>query len=286
VTDSLPISDIVIGERVRKDMGDLAGLAESIKRHGLLHPVVVKKDNALISGHRRIEAARLLGWQEIPVTIIEVEDLLSAERDENEVRKDFTPTEAVEIGRLIEERERPLVEARRRQKISATMRGEMIVKNRDLEGMTVGATAKAVGMSGTSYFKAKEVVAAAEADPDKFGDLPAKMDETGNVYGTHRELQQRGGLKKNGKRRGVRNDKTAAYDPKSKGQIQRAEAQKNRMVSSLSIVTGHCRGLEELDVLMALSVCTKQEIKTWAKKSRDLSVAFRDFARKLEKGIK
>lgn len=108
----MKIDNIIVGDRVRKDMGDLATLAASIKQHGLLHPVVVKRDRTLVAGHRRIEAVRHLGWREIPVTVIDVEDLLSAERDENTERKDFTPTEAVAIGKLIEEQH--LHEAKRK----------------------------------------------------------------------------------------------------------------------------------------------------------------------------
>ena len=63
------IDDIIIGKRARKDMGDLEGLAASIKRHGLLHPIVIKRDNTLIAGHRRIEAVRLNGDKNIAVTI-------------------------------------------------------------------------------------------------------------------------------------------------------------------------------------------------------------------------
>ena len=39
--------------RFRKDPGDLRPLIESIKRHGLLHPVVISEDNKLICGRRR-----------------------------------------------------------------------------------------------------------------------------------------------------------------------------------------------------------------------------------------
>ena len=46
-------------------------------------------------------------------------------------------------------------------------------------------------MGAPKYTQAKAVVAAAESNPEKFGDLPAKMDDTGNVYGTHRELERR-----------------------------------------------------------------------------------------------
>ena len=64
------IGAIVIGERHRKDMGDVASLAKSIHEIGLLHPVVVTPDGTLIAGARRIAACRMLGWQDIPVRIL------------------------------------------------------------------------------------------------------------------------------------------------------------------------------------------------------------------------
>lgn len=189
------LDQIVIGERVRKDMGDLKGLAESIKRHGLLHPVVVKADKTLVAGHRRVEAVKLLGWDTVPVTPIDVEDLLSAERDENAERKDFTPTEAVAIGALIEERERPHAEQARRdagRKAHAVRRGDAVAGQYPTTRLSVAdKAAAALGMERKRYTRAKEIVAAAAADPEKFGDLPAQMDETQNVLGTHRELLRR-----------------------------------------------------------------------------------------------
>lgn len=192
----LAIDAIVIGERVRKDMGDLRSLADSIATHGLLHPVVVNNSCTLIAGHRRLEAVKLLGWDAVPVTFVEVADLLSAERDENAARKDFTPTEAVAIGRLIEEEHRKKIETRdstpEGRRIYAP-KGTSTLKEAEVEkfGETTKTASKAVGMSETSYYRAKAVVAAAEADPEKFCDLPERMDETGNVAGTHREMQRR-----------------------------------------------------------------------------------------------
>ncbi len=185
----MSIDEIVIGERVRKDMGDLQSLAASMQQHGLLHPPVVKSDNTLVAGHRRIAAARLLGWKEIAVTVINVEDLLAAERDENAERKDFTPTEAVAIGRLIEEQERPVIEQCRRENISATKRGHPVQLHSVSDGRK--SASEAVGLSGSTYYRAKAVVSAAEADPEKLGDLPEAMDRTGNVSGTHREMERR-----------------------------------------------------------------------------------------------
>jgi ParB family transcriptional regulator, chromosome partitioning protein len=52
----MKISDIKIGNRFRKDLGDIQNLADSIREIGLLQPVVVNENNDLIAGQRRIEA--------------------------------------------------------------------------------------------------------------------------------------------------------------------------------------------------------------------------------------
>jgi hypothetical protein len=57
--------------RYREDMGDVRLLAESIKRVGLLHPVVVTRDGKLIAGGRRLAAFTELGRKQIPVTIVD-----------------------------------------------------------------------------------------------------------------------------------------------------------------------------------------------------------------------
>ena len=40
-SDTRPVNSIVIGERHRKDLGDIDGLAVSIAELGLLHPIVI-----------------------------------------------------------------------------------------------------------------------------------------------------------------------------------------------------------------------------------------------------
>ena len=99
------ISDITIGNRTRKNLGDIQQLANSITTIGLLHPIVVTPDNRLVAGYRRIVAYKLLGRDNIPhVTVDNLQDLLFtlAEQHENTCRLDFTPSEAVEIGKVVE----------------------------------------------------------------------------------------------------------------------------------------------------------------------------------------
>jgi ParB-like chromosome segregation protein Spo0J len=67
----IAISDIKIGPRFRKDFGDLRPLIESVKRHGLLHPIVVSaENNQLICGKRRLAAYMQLGRPEIEVNLV------------------------------------------------------------------------------------------------------------------------------------------------------------------------------------------------------------------------
>jgi hypothetical protein len=101
------IADIIIGERCRKDYGDLAGLAASIVEVGLLHPVVVDTANRLIAGDRRIKAYQSLGWADIPTTVVDLAEIVKGEFAENAQRKDFTPTEWVAITEAI----KPVIDA-------------------------------------------------------------------------------------------------------------------------------------------------------------------------------
>jgi len=98
------IDDIVIGERYRKDAGDIAALAKSIDANGLMHLPVVTPTNELICGYRRLLALESLGRVEVDVRVIDPNDLLLAEHDENECRKQFTPSERVAIADAIKER--------------------------------------------------------------------------------------------------------------------------------------------------------------------------------------
>jgi ParB family chromosome partitioning protein len=100
----VPIEDIKVKRRIRKDLGDIGILAESLKLFGQINPVVITPKNVLISGQRRLEAARALGWRTINAVILEFPDALSKleyEVEENIQRRDFTPEEIAEATRRI-----------------------------------------------------------------------------------------------------------------------------------------------------------------------------------------
>ena len=80
----VPIQDIVIQSRIRKDLGDIPGLANSIKENGLIEPIVLTYDwiqdlkiegqphdelgttyIKLVAGERRLTAMKSLGMTEL-----------------------------------------------------------------------------------------------------------------------------------------------------------------------------------------------------------------------------
>lgn len=186
----------------RQDLGDLSDLINSIEALGLMHDVLIDSENNLVCGRRRLEACKHLGWQEIGCKIVDI-DALRAEQDENTCRKDFTTSERVAIAKAIEERER--AKAQERMKAQQPKKGENVEAKakkaggenfpppNELEesGKSRDIIAKKVGMSAPTLAKAKEIVEAAEQEPEVFADLQRKMDATGKVDPVFKELQQR-----------------------------------------------------------------------------------------------
>lgn len=100
----IPIEEIKVKKRIRKDMGDVNALAESLKRFGQISPIVITKNNILVAGERRLEAARSLGWRTINAVIADIPDevaKLEYELEENIQRRDFTIDEEHEAVRKI-----------------------------------------------------------------------------------------------------------------------------------------------------------------------------------------
>lgn len=76
----------------------LRELAESIREHGLLQPLVVRPEGAefnIIAGHRRYEACKLLGLKQIACIVRTANDLETLEQAliENIQREDINPVE-------------------------------------------------------------------------------------------------------------------------------------------------------------------------------------------------
>ncbi|MDT8719506.1 ParB/RepB/Spo0J family partition protein [Clostridium sp. 19966] len=87
-------------EQPRKffDEEKLSTLASSIKDHGMIQPIVLRKEGdfyVIVAGERRWRAAKLLGIKEVPVIIMDITDkeLLEVSLIENIQREDLNPVE-------------------------------------------------------------------------------------------------------------------------------------------------------------------------------------------------
>ena len=47
---------IIVKKRLRRDLGNIEGLMESLKKHGQLTPIIINRNNELIAGFRRLQA--------------------------------------------------------------------------------------------------------------------------------------------------------------------------------------------------------------------------------------
>ncbi|MEM1988182.1 MAG: ParB/RepB/Spo0J family partition protein [Candidatus Caldarchaeum sp.] len=92
---------------VRLDVGDLSELMESIKRVGLLHPLIVRPSKngkyTIICGSRRYHALMALGIKDAPCKIVELNDLeaLRLSWDENEKAQKLSESEKKAVYRRV-----------------------------------------------------------------------------------------------------------------------------------------------------------------------------------------
>jgi ParB family chromosome partitioning protein len=207
VTTEIPIGKVVVRERSRKEMRNIAGLAESIKEIGLLHPPVVRQDGreyVLVAGQRRVEAMRQLGFDRIQVTVVRnlVSELsaLRAEGEENTCREPFSPSEAVAHADRIE----AVIAAKAKERQSATLkqnRGADSAPRTDAapvlpKGKTRDQVAEAVGIGRTALTHARTVVDAAK-DPSLPAEVRAvaeaaveSMDATGKIEPAYKAVEK------------------------------------------------------------------------------------------------
>ena len=109
----LPISQVescASQPRKQFDPESLADLADSIREHGIIQPLTVRKLQSgyyqIIAGERRWRAARMAGLTQVPAIIIEADDRKAMELAmiENLQREDLNPIEeAMAFKRLLQE---------------------------------------------------------------------------------------------------------------------------------------------------------------------------------------
>lgn len=101
LSSTLPLSQIKPNKgqpRKKFDQQSLEDLSDSIKKNGVLQPILVRKKSAnyeIVAGERRYQAAKLAGLEEIPVSIREISDdeVFQLALIENLQRSDLDPIE-------------------------------------------------------------------------------------------------------------------------------------------------------------------------------------------------
>ncbi|MBB6716747.1 ParB/RepB/Spo0J family partition protein [Clostridium gasigenes] len=87
----------------------IAELAESIKHHGIVQPIILRKDKEnyiIVAGERRWRAAKLLALKEVPAVVMDLTDkqVLEISLIENIQRENLNPIEeAIAYKRLLSE---------------------------------------------------------------------------------------------------------------------------------------------------------------------------------------
>lgn len=116
----VPISKIHADPNQPRKMFEIIAmgrLAESIKKHGIINPLIVEKDGdgyLLIDGERRYRAAKEVGIKEVPIVILASKDPVERTIEQfhiQEMHEGWTPVEKAQVIKdLSEEMKKPFME--------------------------------------------------------------------------------------------------------------------------------------------------------------------------------
>lgn len=175
----IDIDKIVVGDRIRKDFGDIQELADNIKKNGLLNPITVNNRHVLLAGERRLRACKLLGWSQVDVRMVESEDEaqdIEIELSENTVRRNFTGSELAEGIR----RQMELEAAKAKERMAE---GGRVGNISTPSGAARDKAGEAFGISGKQAEKVLYVADNADLlDPADFADWDEGKLSTNKAY--------------------------------------------------------------------------------------------------------
>ncbi len=169
MTPAIPLDQIEVGARYRKDYGDIAALAHSINKNGLITPIALgvadqlsisRETNLpyiLLAGGRRMAAMQELGWITAPARIytqpLTELDLRSIELAENFDRKDMAYAEEVSLMNEINE-------------LQIAIHGKKLSRTPDAPGWSQADTAKLVSKSTAAVTQDLKLAKAINQHPE------------------------------------------------------------------------------------------------------------------------
>jgi DNA modification methylase len=125
------------------DLSNIDDLVTSIDQVGLLTPVVVNQNLKIISGHRRVEAVRVLGWDKVDVDVIET----SSEDEEKSLLIHYNKQRVKSCREIINEAEilSPLYAVGQGKRSDLTSVPRNKSSGRDALAETVGVSSSQLG---------------------------------------------------------------------------------------------------------------------------------------------
>jgi hypothetical protein len=190
---TIPISDIEISGRYRKDFGDISGLADDINKIDLIVPITVTynpttKKYTLVDGQRRILSYQILERTEIPCYVINLEKIILGEFSANTYRKDWTDSELYTITEAL----KPIFteEAKKRQSEAGKLFGRgkknLNVDSKSIamgkfpqantKGRALDNLSNAFGIDRKTLDKIQKIGDAVKENPEKYKPLLEKVD--------------------------------------------------------------------------------------------------------------
>ena len=148
------MSDEIYGDRAD------SSLVDSIKKHGILNPILVTRQGYIISGHRRWAAAQACGLDIVPVVYFESGDELAAQEALIESNRQRAKTNE-QIGREYDHLKRIYAEQEDRRQNNGKSKQEIevdsVLINTEVQKPTDRAAEK-IGVAKSTANKASKVV--------------------------------------------------------------------------------------------------------------------------------
>lgn len=104
------IDSVKVKKRIREKNVSIESLVESIKKYGLLQPIIIDEKRVLIAGYRRLQACKELGCTTILARVVKCEDaesVLLLEMEENVCRIPFSSEELLNAQKRLEKIRHP-----------------------------------------------------------------------------------------------------------------------------------------------------------------------------------
>lgn len=205
--------------RLRKaDPKQVAALAESIKEVGLLNPITVSPEKVIFNGQKidgyqlvaglhRLEACKSLGWADVPVAVLDLDEQrrIIAECDENLCGSVLTPTERATFNARRKEAYEalhPEVKSGAAQANGMNAKqgrggqlGHDVPSFADDAAEKTGQSARAIRRDAERGEKvckeALDILKGTKADTGTVLDLLKDMDPAAQVVAAYREVQKR-----------------------------------------------------------------------------------------------